>query len=1180
MTSENENTKSTRDDLSKKYQKKTQLEHIIDLPDTYIGSIELEKAKYNIIQDVEEKKRIVSKEIKVVPGLMSIIEEVLVNAFDNHSRTKQRSSDGKRLKKQTYIKIFVNKETGEIAVENDGEGIDVAQHPDHKIYIPQMIFFELLTSGNYDKAEEKVTGGKNGYGAKLTSIFSTMSRIETVDCHRKLKYMQESKCNMTSVSKPIVEKYADVPFTRMTFIPDFQKFGVSGLSDDLVSLIEKRAYDLIACSFGELKIYFNDVELEAKDINDYISLYIGDGERVCKKVNERWAVGAALTPGFKFEHVSFANSINTHQGGKHVDYIAKQITAKMRDYIKKKKKIDVKEAIIKEALIVFVIGTIVNPSFSSQTKEALKTTPSKFGSTCEITDDMISKLANSCGVMERVLAASEYQDKQLLKKTDGKKKSSVLGIEKLYDAGYAGGKRSNETTLILTEGDSAKATAKAGISVINDGNNLFGIFPLKGKLLNTRDIEEKKVVKNLEITYIKKIMGLVEGKEYKDTKDLRYGRIMIMTDQDLDGSHIKGLLLNFLSRWPSLMRIEGFMTSLLTPIVKVFKGNQENSFYTQQDYEKWIVGKKGWHAKYYKGLGTSTPKEGKEYFRNFKMVSYNWDEFADEKIDMAFNKKRADDRKSWLGNYDENLILDIGQSGVMVSDFINKDLIHYSNYDNIRSLPSIDGLKPSTRKVLFCSFKRNLVKDIKVAQLSGYISEHGAYHHGEVSLQGAIIGMAQDYCGSNNINLMVPNGQFGSRLLGGEDHAACRYIYTRLNKLAGIIYDKRDDPILHYMVDDDGKKIEPRNYMPIIPMILVNGTKGIGTGWSCNIPQYNPLDIVENIKKLIAGEQCEEMSPWYRGFKGNFKRLGKMSWICRGVHTIVGDNTVIISELPIGSWTDNYKKHLDYLIIGSEEVKKDKKGKKIENVQWIKSYKDLTTDSEVRFEVKFDANILSDLLGKRTADGISGVEELLKLTHKMTFKSMNIYDEKKKLVHFETDEDILIYYHGIRMRYYAKRKKYMLEQLKQELFLVGIRVKFILDVIKGKVLVNNVKKALVIKNLEDLDYPKMVNSKLVLLKDIKDGEGDYQYLIGMPIYNLTSEKVEELQNERDKLQLEHDCLKGKTETVLWTEDLESFETEYAKFMKEYYVSTGLDAKIYANSQGPRKKMRISLKTRT
>jgi DNA topoisomerase-2 len=227
---------------------------------------------------------------------------------------------------------------------------------------------------------------------------------------------------------------------------------------------------------------------------------------------------------------------------------------------------------------------------------------------------------------------------------------------------------------------------------------------------------------------------------------------------------------------------------MLTPIIKVKKGKDIISFYSMTDYENWKHANndgKGWDIKYYKGLGTSDNQEAKEYFRQMKMVSYKWDDSTSNNVlDLAFNKKRADDRKEWLGAYDKQTILDCAQVDVSYDEFVNKELIHFSNYDIERSIPSIcDGLKISQRKILYAAFKKNLYdKEIKVAQFCGYVMEHTSYHHGDASLQAAIIGMAQDFVGSNNINLFKPNGQFGTRIQGGKDSGAHRkYLSNKIN---------------------------------------------------------------------------------------------------------------------------------------------------------------------------------------------------------------------------------------------------------------------------------------------------------------------------------------------------------------------------------------------------------------
>lgn len=202
---------------------------------------------------------------------------------------------------------------------------------------------------------------------------------------------------------------------------------------------------------------------------------------------------------------------------------------------------------------------------------------------------------------------------------------------------------------------------------------------------------------------------------------------------------------------------------------------------------------------------------------------------------------------------------------------------------------------------------------MQVAQLVGYISEKAAYHHGEQSLMMTIVNLAQDYIGSNNINLLMPNGQFGTRDQGGKDHASARYIFTEPSLMARTIFHPGDDPLLNYLKDDT-TDIEPEWYMPILPMVLVNGAEGIGTGWSTTVPCYNPVDIVNNIRRLMANEEQEPMLPWWRGFKGQIKKVGEHKYDVTGIINKIDDTTVEITELPIHRWTQNYKVELEGMI--------------------------------------------------------------------------------------------------------------------------------------------------------------------------------------------------------------------------------------------------------------------------
>ena len=311
-------------------------------------------------------------------------------------------------------------------------------------------------------------------------------------------------------------------------------------------------------------------------------------------------------------------------------------------------------------------------------------------------------------------------------------------------------------------------------------------------------------------------------------------------------------------------------------------------------------------------------------FENKKIVGFAMSEKSDDTIDMVFNKKRADDRKDWLKLYDRSSFIDTSKQIITYDEFIHKELIHFSKYDCDRSIPNLmDGLKISLRKILFSAFKKNLTTEIKVAQFSGYVSEHSGYHHGEASLQGAIINMAQNFCGSNNINLLYPSGQFGSRIKGGQDSSSPRYLFTRLERIARCIFPEQDDNILTYLTDD-GISVEPQFYVPIIPMALVNGTKGIGTGFSTEIMCYNPRDIIAYLKNKLLGLQDKiEFSPFYDGFTGTTERVSDTKFVFKGRYEKIDANKIRVTELPVGFWTDSFKELCMY--VGTKKSKEIKK---------------------------------------------------------------------------------------------------------------------------------------------------------------------------------------------------------------------------------------------------------------
>lgn len=1060
-----------RERMPPKYEKKTLYEHVLTRPGMYIGSVNAdEHSRWILAGDFMEKKRILYPE-----GLLKIFDEILVNSLDQFALDQ----------KNNKIDVTIDKTT--IKIENLG-CVPVSMH-ETGVMTPELVFGNLLTSSNYNDDEERTTGGMNGIGAKATNIFSKMFQVEIYDSENCKHYVQVWEENMKIVRKAKITKYSGKKSTlAITFAPDYKRFGLpDGPTDDIVKLMEKRVIDAAAVA-PKCKLILNGEPVKVKNLRDYAKLYFnGQESSFATAGNDRWDVLVAPSSivGGGFQQISFVNGINTSSGGTHVNHVVNQII----DEIGKKFKIP--KVQIKNTIFVIVSSTLVNPSFSSQSKTECTSRVGDFGSRFHMTP----AFARSCSQilkedLENQMAVANMKDAA---KSDGKKSTRITGVPNLDDANWAGGSKSDQTTLIVTEGLSAKTLAISGLSVV--GRDRFGVFPLRGKPRNVRDANAKSLNENAEFTNLKKIIGLQQGKVYTDTKSLRYGRLLIMADADVDGQHIRGLTINMIQHfWPELIRI-GFVQCMFTPVVKV--GSKE--FYSTREFENWLkrnpVGNR--NIKYYKGLGTSTAKEGREYFERINKLTIIFEDRPGDSDAMkkAFekDKKYIEQRKQWLLDYTKSPTKSLEYGTVkMVSmgEFIDREMVQFSVADIRRSIPDIrDGLKPSQRKIIFACIKKNLRSEIKVSQLSGYVSEQSCYHHGEVSLQEAIVNMAQDYMGSNNVNLLMPIGQFGSRLHSGKDHASARYIFTCLSKAAFTIFDARDGPCLNYL-EDDGCTIEPESYYPIIPMVLVNGAEGIATGFSTLIPPHNPSDLVENIKLWIKGKPMKNLRPWVKGFKGT-TQMGEDE----GTHVFKGIykyderlRSITVSELPPGCSTTSFKEKLEMLLA---------KGA-------IKDYTNQSTDTEVDFSIR----------------GYTGhdVEKDFCLTRSVKSSNMHlITPDGIKL--FDSTLEILKEFCEHREKFYGIRKKSLIIRMTHDLKSLTAKFKFIEGIIQKKFIVLGRKKAEVEEDLS------------------RRGFDDFEDLWKIPTSSYTEEKVQSLRNECEKLKIDLDMISAKTSRDLWIEDL-------------------------------------------
>ncbi|CAK9047877.1 DNA topoisomerase 2-alpha (DNA topoisomerase II [Durusdinium trenchii] len=1137
------------------YQKKTQLEHILLRPDTYVGSTEVQHQELWVFDSVQS--RMVHRKISYVPALYKIFDEILVNAADNLQRDPQGMDT---------IKVEIDQKNGSLSVWNNGKGLPVVIHKEQKVYVPELVFGHLLTSDNYDDAACKVVGGRNGYGAKLANVFSTEFKVET--CDGKSRFCQVFRNNMQSKGKPEIVPSKEKSFTCITFKPDLAKFGMTKLDDDIVSLLTKRVYDIAGSTLEKCVVHLNGEKLDIKNFRDYCDLYLLTRQgvpQIYEKCSDRWEICVSLTES-GFNQVSFVNSICTIRGGTHVNHVSDQIVEAILEKVKVQSKekvkggVDVKPHHVKNHIWVFIKCLIENPAFDSQTKETLTTKQSKFGSRCELSEKFLAEVA-TCGVVDLILMAAMAKSKVDLGKklkANTSRVTRLTGIPKLEDANDAGGKLSSECSLILTEGDSAKALAVSGLSVI--GRDKWGVFPLRGKVLNVRDATLKQMMANEEIQNLIKIIGLDLNREYDaELKGLRYGSIMIMADQDNDGSHIKGLLINLIHAWwPSLARLPGFIKEFFTPIVKATKGKSQICFYTLPEYEAWkkeTEDGKGFKIKYYKGLGTSTSKEAKEYFSalDSHQIKYRYDGVEDDRsIDLAFNKKRADDRKTWINSYEDGNLIDHTQKEVSYKDFVDKELVLFAKANVARAIPSmVDGFKPSQRKVLFGCFKRNLKNDVKVAQLVGYVSEQAAYHHGEASLSETIVGMAQDFVGSNNINLLVPQGQFGTRLQGGKDSASARYIYTRLSPITRAIFPQADDHVLEYL-NEDGLSVEPRWYCPIIPMVLVNGVEGIGTGWSSSVPNFNPREIIANLRQWLKGDDLTEMTPWYTGFAGRIvKSREEGKFEVTGTINYLGEGKAEITELPVKRWTQDYREFLEEHLPKGE---KKKDGNKL-----LEDYQEYHSEKNVHFELSLSAE------GSAQADK-ENLEKAFKLRSSISLNNMMLFNADGKIKKYESALDILREFADVRLSIYETRKAYLLGRLTRECEVLSAKARFVKMVIEGRIIIRKRKIVDLAQDLRKNGFKPLKELKGESSENPDEDEGaedsndeesaeegetqdatrkavkDFEYLVGMPISTLTAEKVAKLMQEHERKAQELKTLTRKKPSDLWLEDLKVLET--------------------------------------
>lgn len=1081
------------------YKKLTPEEHILKRPDTYVGAIEIQEkpmwavSNYDLDNHNLENINIAKSDLKYTPALLKLFDEILTNASDHVQR-------GGKVKN---IKVNIDKDWN-ISVWNDGTGIPIQKHKEHNIYVPELIFGHLHTGSNYNDTEERYGAGRNGLGSKLVSIFSDKFIIDCAD--GKNHYYQELTNNNQKKSVPKI-KPSKKSYTCISYVADFTRLPIDDeTSNNLLRIMLKRVID-IAVFNTSINVYFNDDLIKINNVKDWCNLHLKqDAELFTETINDKWSIGLAQSNTDSFEHCSIVNGNTTWLGGTHVDMIMNQVVKQLIvDLTKGKKGITIRPSDIKNKFHLFLVCKIANPTFDTQTKENLTI---KITDKFEISDKFYKQLLKS-EIIESILEWVQLKEQAQLNKLNKKSAGKTIRVEKLVDAHKAGTTLGHKASLCIAEGDSARGTVLTGLSVV--GRDYWGVFPIKGRPLNVRDVPVSKIINNDEIANIMKIVGLVPGKKYTDLKDLRYGKIVFFTDADHFGISIKGLLINFIHKmWPELLGL-GFCYEFITPIVKATKGKVIKEYYDIDKYkdDKGKDKLNGYNIKYYKGLGTITAPEIKDMFKNIDkhLIEFQYvDKRDSDKIDLVFNKTRAGERKEWMTNYKGEILPDKFGKPNNINDFIDTEFIQFSNYDNVISIPNlIDGFKPSQRKIMYGAFKRNLKNETKVAQFGAYVAEQTHYAHGENNMYVTIIGMAQDFTFSNNIPMFIPKGNFGSRR-DPKSAASPRYIFTYLNPITNLIFRKEDEQILNYLYEDIDK-IEPEYYLPIIPTLLVNGTSGIGTGWSTDVPKYNPLSLIQVIqKKLTKPEIKYAINPSYKGWDGELDWDGdKNTYISKGIYKLSKNKTqVLITELAVDVSTDKYISILDKLC---DEKK-------------IKKYLDNSTDVTVHITVDLNPGTK-----------LTNIESLLKLTNNISINNMNTFLDNK-IIKWDSAEDLLNTWFNIRLKYYQKRKDAYIKLLELQYDRYFNLVCFIKAVIDGAVIINNKSKIDIIKNIEDMEFSKFNDS--------------YDYLLNIPVYHLSKDKYLEYRKQAKDMKEELKEYKLKTPENIWNDELNELKKTIEK----------------------------------
>lgn len=989
------------------------------------------------------------------PIMSHLFLEILSNAVDNYDKSKRSNID------PGVIRVRVDPLTNEVSVYNEGIPFSCKFLEAERIYNPQAAIFTLLTSTNYGTDDlERTSSGRNGVGGASVSLFTTRTTLRIRNAATSVEYVQESFDCLRRLEAPIITPYSGTQSsTEITYVIDmasvFRDSDITHYSPQMVQWMAKSCMEAAASS--GCSISFNGVEYRYPTLKSFTDLILaahGSSPSVNHIEIEKEEYDTRIvvydTP-FSGISCGYVNGIPNPKGGAHVDAVVSRIVQRAKEFECAPKLGKITTPALMRHLTVFVMCKVpsIYISFDGQRKEKLVCPKYRvaFNKKDDKAFDAIEDW-NAIDAMLKLVSAKLYKD------VDGKK-TYFMNVEGYTGAEEAGGKLSHMCTLNVVEGKSTVNSVVKGID-----NKYEGVYAVGGKILNTskcndtNKTEEQCMAVKLaskKIGNLIKILGLKIGTDYSDDKNmqgLRYHRVRLLTDEDVDGYHIQGLFYNMMRDiFPSLFQRDGFICVGNTPLIRLEGTTKEfakTQFYSLEDYEMWRTEHPDvkHSVQYFKGLGSNSDKHIADAFKNMKNKVYRYDEMADQFMCLAFDSFQEDNRKTWIASYDRERVQRV-LDPMTISGFINTYLMQYNMALVARSIPSIvDGLKPSQRKILYTAMRMPNKKELtKCIVFMGKVMDFTHYHHGDASLYDAMVGMISSYTGLNNYPLLQGSGQFGT--IASTEPSSCRYtdITNPHDNPHMKFFSEEDDVLLQYQFEGN-ERIEPKHYVPIVPIFALNGGSAIAIGWSTDYPPHHIDNVIDWIKVYLinrndptAAIPYPVLVPHYKDYKGKVRRVARAKadggkrrcyWVTEGrfTHNPKTGKTQVIA-FPVGMTFEAYSKKLD---------------KKKEHYEKSKKKLDYKMSARKVTEKNGDITVLPYCV-------IKGFENPTKtslgLRSKVNDINIKLLDENGRVMAFDTMASAMMYWCDFRYRMYERRIQKQSELLNQQLETLKLRARFI-----------------------------------------------------------------------------------------------------------------------------------------